>query len=242
MKKFHIKKIPVMKIFCITLFAVLIFLFIKDAAPSISQMVRQFSSQMSNSKQKVSTREMDAIKYQSIASVRDADRIVLDKAVAMIAYELEQGNEFVVEYDNIDGFYDLQPYFLEYKLYMMSKVKVQNIFERMPDIKTNTWNLSDEGLTKYFNNNNETLEKDFGIATASDFITFIKSLRQVNFNNDVKMEFNGSGIYHDVKEKAIYITAYVDDVIFNFKFRPYKTTAAQMAPYVSISGIEGGVS
>jgi hypothetical protein len=235
------------KLLLISLFCFMGYLFFKDIYPLVNN---RFSSIVSNlqKEQKVTARSQDAIRYKSDNTNASSDsRVILDKALISLNEDLKNNNTFSVEYDNIDGFYELQSYFLEYKLYISSKVKIENILNEIPSLLKKTQGLSSSDINQYFKNNQDYLEKNFGITEAEKLNTFVDAVRNFEGVSPIKILFDGNTIYHNSRKKTIYINASIKGkenkyIMLNFILSPYKSTKSQIAPYVSVEGISGGVS
>lgn len=236
----------IVKLLCAVIAVIIIFLFVKESLLPIAQnMVSKFNENI-NSDTSVSTRQYDKLKYKTEIQFTDKSKEVLNKVFIAINDELLENNTFDTKYEDIGGFYELQPYFLEYKLYLATKYKVQNIMSELPNILDKTANLSDDELNIYYENNKENLEKTFGIENVEEFTILVKGLKSLKDSDELKLVTYPKGIYHNTRERKISIFCDIigNDAVasVNLHFKPYYTSLNQSAPYVKIMGIAGGIS
>jgi len=239
-------KQKLIKIFCVVIMAIIIFLVVKDMIlPLVNNIVLHLDKEYNNDVT-ISNNEFNSLKYKSAAIEDIEERDILDMAVILINENLIKNNEFASNYDDIDRFYELQPYFLEYKLYLSTKYKVKQILDELPSLINKTAGLSESGINSYYEQNSEYIDKVFGIENAEEFKVAINSLKPLKSQKKLKLTYNPDSIFHNTSQRTISIFSIIEGkdsmASVNFKFMPYYSTVNQSAPYVKIVGIDGGMS
>lgn len=235
------------KVLLAVLAAVIIYFMLKDILVPIADDILKEIDKNTNTQNEVTSKSFSALKYKAENAISKSDRKILDEVMIALNEELVTNNKFNNSYSDIDGFYDLQPYFLEYKLYLATKYKVKDIMEELPAFLSEVSNFSESDIISYYNNNKKYLDEKFGIETVDELQNFIICLKQLKLSKSVKLHFYSSTIYHNAKNRTISIFGDIEGenntyTSVNFQFKPYYSTVNQASPYVKIIGSVGGFS
>jgi len=83
--------------------------------------------------------------------------------------------------DTVENFYKMENLFPSFNSYYVTKLKLSNtIYNELPNLYNNTFNLSNDELNTFFENNTEYLERNWGINSFSEFTNVIDSIQSKN--------------------------------------------------------------
>lgn len=140
----------------------------------------------------------------------------------------------------IGGIYKVSYLFINYEQYMAAKYKLLNIIDELPKLYKVTIGYTSEKIAEYFDKNSSYIEQYYGITTKSDFENLVKSLSFLK-NTNIKMaELADETVNYDTENNIltfsiILYTENGDASIYSVKLNYFKTSEAQVVPYLSFT-------